>query len=278
MRDLDRLKVIQALVDGNLKPAIAAQRLQMTVRQVRRLASRFRIEGPAGLISRRCNRPSNNRMPADLTALALDIIRDRYADFGPTLACEKLRECHGLPLSKETVRNLVSEAGLRIPRKLRTASIYQPRNRRHRPSATLKPPRPTWNATTSRRPFTATRPAYSGVTRPTSQVATAIRSSGELCTSSISRASVPTAARRKGAWSVPTWPCRIAWSRKYDKTIYLLADTRQTHKLIGKYIDVFAYPDGRIELRVDGAALPYTTYDLLPAVDQGAIVENKRLF
>jgi hypothetical protein len=30
-------------------------------------------------------------------------------------------------------------------------------------------------------------------------------------------------------------------------------------------------------LRADGTALPYTTYDRLPQVDQGAIVENKRL-
>jgi hypothetical protein len=33
---------------------------------------------------------------------ALAIIRERYADFGPTLACEKLRECHGIWMAKET--------------------------------------------------------------------------------------------------------------------------------------------------------------------------------
>lgn len=40
---------------------------------------------------------------------------------------------------------------------------------------------------------------------------------------------------------------------------------------------IYDYPDGRIELRADGTALPYTTYDRLPEVNQGAIVENKRL-
>jgi hypothetical protein len=49
----------------------------------------------------------------------LNLIRDSYADFGPTLACEKLRECHGLVLSKETVRHLMTEAGLWIPRQQR---------------------------------------------------------------------------------------------------------------------------------------------------------------
>lgn len=64
---------------------------------------------------------------------------------------------------------------------------------------------------------------------------------------------------------------------QYDKTLYLLADTVQTRKWIGKHIDVYEYPDGHIELRADGAALPYTTYDRLSEIDQGAIVENKRL-
>jgi hypothetical protein len=69
----------------------------------------------------------------------------------------------------------------------------------------------------------------------------------------------------------------IYFRAQYAKTMYLLADAPMTRKLIGKYIEVYAYPDGRIELRADGIALPYITYDRYPEVDQGAIVENKRL-
>lgn len=64
---------------------------------------------------------------------------------------------------------------------------------------------------------------------------------------------------------------------QYDKTIYLLSDTPFNRALIGKYIDVFDYPDGRIGSRADGTTLPYVRYDRLPQVDQGAIVENNRL-
>jgi len=63
---------------------------------------------------------------------------------------------------------------------------------------------------------------------------------------------------------------------QYDKTIYLLPDTPGMRKLIHRYIEVYEYPDGRIEVRTNGTALPYTTYDRLPEIDQGAIVENKR--
>jgi hypothetical protein len=129
--ELDRLKVIQAVIDGTLKPSRAAERLALTDRKIRRLVNRVQLEGPAGITSRRRGQPSNNRVPADLAKMALGMIRSRYHDFGPTLACEKLREVHGLYLSKETVRGLMSDAGLWIPRKLRSTSVYQPRNRRH---------------------------------------------------------------------------------------------------------------------------------------------------
>jgi hypothetical protein len=101
MRELDRLKIFQALTEGNLTPGQAAKRLGLTTRQVLRLSNRFQTEGAAGLVSRRCNRPSNNRTPADIANQALTIIRERYVDFGPTLACEKLRECHGITLAKK---------------------------------------------------------------------------------------------------------------------------------------------------------------------------------
>lgn len=64
---------------------------------------------------------------------------------------------------------------------------------------------------------------------------------------------------------------------QYDRVIYMLADTAENRDLIHKYLDVFEYPDGRIEIRVNGAALPYVEYDRLSQIDQGAELDNKRL-
>ena len=63
----------------------------------------------------------------------------------------------------------------------------------------------------------------------------------------------------------------------YERKLYLLADTPENRRFIGKYLEIFQYPDGRIEIRVAGQSLPYSVYDKLGSVDQGAIVENKRL-
>jgi hypothetical protein len=101
MRDLDRLKCTQAVVDGDLKPIKAADRLGLTTRKVRRLARRYAAQGPAGMISRRFNRRSN-----------LKLLRSTYPDFGPTLAAEKLRTEHAIDLAKETVRQPQIASGL----------------------------------------------------------------------------------------------------------------------------------------------------------------------
>ena len=109
MRDLDRLKCIQAVVDGDLKLVRASERLGLTTRQVRRLA---------------------HRLDDALADQVIKILRSTYADFGPTLATEKLRTKHGIDLAKETVRQLQIAVGLWIPRKLRPPKIQQARIRR----------------------------------------------------------------------------------------------------------------------------------------------------
>lgn len=92
--------------------------------------SRYRESGPLGMANRRRGKPSNNQLPDGFAQYALSIIRERYTDFGPTLACEKLAELHDVHLSKETVRSLMVKAGLWIPRKQRAPKIQQPRYRR----------------------------------------------------------------------------------------------------------------------------------------------------
>lgn len=98
---------------------MAAQRLSISDRQCRRLLLRYRESGPLGMTNRRRGKPSNNQLPDGPAQYALNIIRERYTDFGPTLVCDQLAEQHDVHLSKETVRSLMVKAGLWIPRKQR---------------------------------------------------------------------------------------------------------------------------------------------------------------
>jgi transposase len=78
MRDLERLKTIQAVLNGELKPGRAAERLGMTVRQIERLVIRYRAEGPVGLISRHRHRTGNRALKSAMAEQILQILRSRF--------------------------------------------------------------------------------------------------------------------------------------------------------------------------------------------------------
>ncbi|TDI64885.1 MAG: helix-turn-helix domain-containing protein [Alphaproteobacteria bacterium] len=50
-----------------------------------------------------------------------------------------------------------------------------------------------------------------------------------------------------------------------------------TRGLVGKYVDTFAYPDGRLDVKWKGVALAYNVFDKDQRVTHAAITENKRL-
>lgn len=388
MRELDRLKVIEAVAEARLMPWRAAERLGISRRQVERLVLRYRREGANGLVSHRRGCPSNHQLPDALVRRALTLIRERYADFGPTLACEKLRECHGLVLSKETVRHLMTEAGLWTPRAQRPPKIYQPRARRaclgelvqidgsdHRwfeeraPACTLLVYVDDATSRLMMLHFTATESTFSYfeatraylerygkpvafysdrasvfyVKRRAETAGKGVTQFGramyELNIDTFCANSSPAKGRVERAHQtlqdrlvkelrlrgISTVAAANAWAPAFmaaynarfakpprspfdahrplradenldailtwrvlrkvsdaltllnDRVIWLLEDTPANRRLIHRYIDVWEYPDGRLEIRADGEVLPCVPYDKLADVDQGAVVEHKRL-
>lgn len=91
MNEVSRLKVIQDVVDRRLTTHLAAEHLGISDRHCRRLLQRYRTDGPLGMADRRRGKPRNYQLPAGLSEL-VGIIRDNYADLGPTLATGKLLE------------------------------------------------------------------------------------------------------------------------------------------------------------------------------------------
>jgi transposase len=120
------------VMEGKLNQAGAAARLGISVRQVKRLKRRLREEGASGLLSKKRGVPSNRRTAPELMEKVVAIIQERYTDFGPTLACEKLDELHGIKLSVETVRQAMLGAGLWRARRGAGAKTHAMRDRRAR--------------------------------------------------------------------------------------------------------------------------------------------------
>jgi homeodomain-containing protein len=130
MKELDRLQLMTRIGERRLTRRHAATLLALSERHVRRLYRAFQRDGAHGLVSRQRGRPSGRRLPAATQAHALALIRERYSDFGPTFAHQKLTEEHGLTFSVETLRGWMTAAGLWVPRAQRAQRSYPPRERR----------------------------------------------------------------------------------------------------------------------------------------------------
>jgi predicted DNA-binding protein (UPF0251 family) len=102
--ELRRLEVLRDVDRGGLPVGAAAQLLERSERQVWRLLKAFRAAGAPGLISKKRGRPSNRKTSEAIRSAVLWLVCQNYADFGPTLAAEKLAAEHGFAFSSETLR------------------------------------------------------------------------------------------------------------------------------------------------------------------------------
>jgi transposase len=128
-RERDRLKVLHEVKQKHLTQVEAAGRLKVTDRHVRRLLLSLQERGDAALIHGLRGQPSNRKLAAALEQKILARVRQRYADFGPTLAAEHLAQ-EGLAVSRETLRKWMAKAALWRPRRQRVKSVHVWRERR----------------------------------------------------------------------------------------------------------------------------------------------------
>ncbi|HTD84724.1 MAG TPA: ISNCY family transposase [Gemmatimonadaceae bacterium] len=386
--ELTRLELLRDLDQRRLTVETTAQLLGLERRQVFRLLKAYRSEGATGLISRRRGRPSNRRKPEEVRDETLAIIRQRYWDFGPTLAAEKLREVHGIALGRETLRLWMIDAGIWTDRKQRRKRVHQPRHRRECVGELVqidgcehwwfedRGPQCTLlvfiDDATSRLMhlqfvesestfayFHATRAYLEAWGKPVAFYSDKhgvfrVNQPGALggdgmtqfgralhalnidiicANSSQAKGRVERAhktlqdrlvkeLRLAGASTLSAGNALLpafladynarfakapanekdlhrslragddleeafAWKEErtlsqaltlqYDKVVFILEPSEQAKAAIGKRVTVFDYPDGRLSVRHKGIELAYRTFDKIRQIDQGAIVDNKRL-
>lgn len=110
-KELKRLHVIRKILDSSLPQKEAAILLGLSKRQMIRIVKRVRQEGDRGIIHRSRGRPSRNAKPLGTKEKAISLYREKYWDFGPTLASEKLFEIDRIKLSHETLRGWLLSSG-----------------------------------------------------------------------------------------------------------------------------------------------------------------------
>lgn len=112
VKELRRVHVIRHTMEKKLTQVQAGTVLGLTPRHIRRLIAQVEQEGDQGLVHRGRGKPSNRRLPNMVKATALKLYEKRYGNFGPTLATETLAECHGIPISDETLRRWLRARGV----------------------------------------------------------------------------------------------------------------------------------------------------------------------
>jgi hypothetical protein len=127
--ELQRIEVLAEVVSRRRTEASAAAVLGLSTRQTRRLIVAYRTSGGASVIHKARGRASNNRLIEGIREYAVELVRSKYADFGPSLAAEMLLSKHDLKVSRETLRKWMLAEGLWRSRKQRR-SFHQPRLRR----------------------------------------------------------------------------------------------------------------------------------------------------
>jgi len=111
LKERIRLEALGRVKRCELKVTAAAELIGLSERQTRRLWGRFKENGAVGLVHGLRGRGSNRRLPQELGDRIIKRHQERYADFGPTLACEKLAE-DGMTVSPNTLRGLLKQRHL----------------------------------------------------------------------------------------------------------------------------------------------------------------------
>ena len=280
-KELSRLEIFGRIVDKRMTQQRAAELLDLTPRQIRRLLRAFRSGGAAGLVSKQRGKRSNRKFPDGLRSRALAIVRERYVDFGPTLASEKLLEAHGIQLSDVNKRDRPSGQGVtqfsrachELNIEVICANSSQAKGRVERAHLTLQDRLVkklrlreistidagnaylmTFRADYNRR--------FGKLPKSEHDAHGPLRPSDDLD-------------------EIFTWQEERKITGDlvvhYKRGMYLLEQTPEALKLRRKLVLVYEREDGTVSLKHKGVTLPFGKFDKDQRVTQAEIVDNKHL-
>lgn len=114
-RDIDRYTIIQQYLKKEISRSHAAELLCLCTRQVTRLKYAVMAHGAKALIHSQRGQPSHHRLNDKERSKIVRLLHDKYPDFGPTFAAEKLSELHQIEHDPKTIRSIQIAEGLWKP-------------------------------------------------------------------------------------------------------------------------------------------------------------------
>ena len=111
-KEINQIEIMEKLLTKQIKQKQAANLLALSMRQVIRKIKAYRRQGAQSLIHKLRGRPSNRQTDPSLLLRAIQLVKKKYPDFGPTLATEKLSELDNLVINRETLRLAMIKQGI----------------------------------------------------------------------------------------------------------------------------------------------------------------------
>lgn len=115
-KELEKYEVIKDLIDGKINGTAASLKLDISVRQIKRLKRKVKKYGAEGIIHSSRGKEGNRKIDGKIIKKAKEILKEKYPDFGPTFAKEKLEEIDKIKIGVEKVRQIMTALNLWKPR------------------------------------------------------------------------------------------------------------------------------------------------------------------
>jgi len=124
-KEQEKATILRSAIMGKITNAQAAKQLRLSVRQVKRAKARVRKGGENAVIHRLKGRISNHAFPKDVKAKAVETIKNKYHDFKPGFAQEKLQTMYDMQMTSQTIRVWMTEAGIWKTQKQKNIGIHR---------------------------------------------------------------------------------------------------------------------------------------------------------
>lgn len=129
-KEVTRHGIIQKLIDKEINGTVASKILKLSIRHIKRLKLKVASSGANGLIHQNRGKVSNRKIPKEEYDKIANILTEKYPDFGPTFAAEKLQENHDIDRDTKTIRSIMIEEELWKPNKKKKREYHSWRQRK----------------------------------------------------------------------------------------------------------------------------------------------------
>jgi predicted DNA-binding protein (UPF0251 family) len=131
-KELKRLHLVEQANEKLITQKEAANMLDISERQVRRLISNLRSSGPQGLVHKSRGKTSNRKFTPEFCTQIAAIYKKEFIGYKPKFFTELLTKEHSIKISKEAARKILTNNNLWTPKKKKCKHRTK-RERKHHP-------------------------------------------------------------------------------------------------------------------------------------------------